>query len=171
MPLPTGPIPLVAYDEIIEESWGDEVAQSLNNLNQAHARVEWTPPSEVLAPTGSTLAHWFTIPPEITVPDWANHVTVTVQINGVHDTGAGNDSYLLSAHVGPIEGRAIRMTAPVVVGWFPMNWGDYLPCSTAEGDRTIKIWAARIGGSDRWAIDGSTDVFVGLYFHGAIGGS
>ena len=43
MALPTGPIPRVAFEEIIEEDWGDSVAQSLNNIAESHDWLIWSP--------------------------------------------------------------------------------------------------------------------------------
>jgi hypothetical protein len=173
MALPTGPIPLVAFDEIIEESWGDSVAQSLNNLNQADDRLLWTPDTEYLATTSTTTwTNWFRVGGSsgvITVPDWAGHVTAHVGINGIHDTGAANDTYILRLKIGPEAGRSIRLSSPLPLGWFPAMWIDRLACSSIEGDRSVWIQAMRTGGADRFAVDNQSDVAVFLTFQGAIG--
>jgi hypothetical protein len=173
MALPTGPIPLVAFDEIIEESWGDAVAQSLNNLNQSFDRLLWKPTAEMLATTSSTTwTQWFRIggpTGEITVPDWANKVIVGVGINGIRATGTGDTTYLLAIQVGPEQGRSIRQTNTVAPGgWFGVAWADLINCSAIEGDRSVKVLAMRTAGN-QWAVDTNSDISLTMQFQGAIG--
>src|SRR5262245_17844903 len=117
MPLPTGPIPLVAEGEIIEESWGDSVAQSLNNLTELTDYITWKPASGVTYDaTGSIggMVDWFTIgggtPKQLMVPTWATSAYIHYQICGVtyQPTDATpRISYLLEAHVGTLTGRGV----------------------------------------------------------------
>ena len=89
MALPTGPIPRVAVGEIIEEDWGDSVAQSLNNQAQMFDQMLWTPPSSIEATDSTTTwENWFRVggsTAEILVPDWAHHLIARVEINGIRD--------------------------------------------------------------------------------------
>ena len=97
MALPTGPIPRVALDEIIEENWGDWVAQSLNNLAQRRDASNWKPTADINAPTASTMTVWFNFGggagTDITVPDWAQNAYARMEINGVEDLGTPNGTY------------------------------------------------------------------------------
>lgn len=164
------PIPMVAFDEIIEESWGDKVARSLNRLDEADQQLLWKPTGDIPAPTSGTMTQWFRVDPdaEITVPDWAHHVLVNVGLTGLHEEAAGDDTYVLQVVVGPTAGRTVRFTGRAT-GWFAATWTDYLACSSIEGDRSIKINCARIDGDDRWIADVNTDVAVWFVFKGAIG--
>src|SRR5262245_26264474 len=90
MALPTGPIPLVAEGEIIEESWGDSVAQSLNNLTELTDYITWKPDSgATFDATGSIggMVDWFTVgastPKQVTVPDWATSAFAFFQLTGI----------------------------------------------------------------------------------------
>src|SRR5262245_7614566 len=181
MALPTGPIPRVAYDEIIAEEWGDSVAQSLNNLNQMHEWVVWSPASgtSFLAETGGLMVNWFTVggdsdPSIVTVPDWATRALVTYQINAVvqDPTSAGRVSYLMRGRVGTTAGlgRPVRFSGRA--GYFQCAWSDDINVDPLDGDRTIKIQAQRIEGtgSERWKLFDESDVAVHLIFRNAGGG-
>ena len=176
MALPTGPIPKVAYGDIIEESWGDSVAQSLNNLTQLADWVTWSPTTGEVhkAETGGVMGVWFTVggdtPKEVLVPDWAQTALVTYSITGVQQDpeGAGRVTYLLQGQVGPEEGRTVRLSGRG--GWFGMSWADNLNVNPIEGDRTIRIKAQRLEGTgtECWKFFDQSDIAVWLVFSGAI---
>ena len=141
MALPTGPIPLVAFDTIIEESWGDSVAQSLNNLNQRRSWGEWHPSGEDLAPTASLMTLWWrfggSAAVDLDVPDWATVAYVRVEMNGVYHTDTDRSTYLLQLHIGPLTGR-IRHTGHA--GYFAVSWATKLfAIQTATGDRRLSL--------------------------------
>jgi hypothetical protein len=174
MSLPTGPIPRVAFDEIIEENWGDSVAQSLNNLAQRTDYLEWSPTAEMLATTSTTTwTQWFRVggtTGEITVPDWATHVVIQLHISGIRATVSGNTTYLVTVDVGPTRGRNMRQTNSVAPGgWFSYIWNDVVPCSSIEGDRGVKVMMMRVGAGNQWAVDTDSRVFLQMTFLGAIG--
>ena len=180
MPLPTGPIPLVAVGEIIEEDWGDSVAQSLNNLTEQHDWVTWQPATGVnYDATGTTggMVAWFTVgggtPTQIYVPEWATKAYVQYQICGVRyepTTASNRVSYMLQASFGALTGRFVRFTGQG--GWFGMSWGDeFLDVEDiAGGDRSIQIKAQRLEGSstDHWRLFDQSDVAVSVVFKQAI---
>jgi len=187
MALPTGPVPRVALDEIIEESWGDSVAQSLNNSGEQHSKLMWSAlPSEILAPTtysssGDLPDVWFTVGgtggPTITVPDWADRALAVVNINGISLGAAGYSTYDLQAQIGDNAGRRIRRTARQVRTistaddreWFGLSWTEDIDL-TDPGDRHIRIRAGRrYSGDQRWAVDGSSDIGIYLTFLGEFG--
>lgn len=172
MALPTGPIPRVAYDEIIEENWGDSVAQSLNNLTEGTDFIDWTPTAEMLATTSTTTwTQWFRVggaSADITVPDWAHHVIINLHISGIRATVSGNTTYLITVDVGPTRGRLMRQTNSVAPGgWFSYQWNDHIPCSSIEGDRGVKVMAMKVSGN-QWAVDTDSRVFLQMTFLGAI---
>ena len=170
MALPTGPIPRVALDEIIEESWGDSVAQSLNNLREATTWAVWNPAggTEHLAETGGVMATWFTLGGttaiEFQIPDWANQAFVAYSLAGVQylPTSASRTSYLLQAQFGTINGRQVRYSGQG--GWFGMSWADQFTDieAIASGDRVIRIRAQRVEGTgtDRWRFFDQSDIAV-----------
>lgn len=179
MALPTEPIPLVALDDILEVSWGNGVAQSLNNLTQLTDYVTWKPASGVNydADIGGTgMPTWFTIgggtPTQIFVPDWATSAYAHFQICGVqyNPTSASRVSMLLQGQIGSITGRQIRYSGQG--GWFGLSWGSEFPSieTIAGGDRSIKINAVRVEGtgSDRWRLYDQSDVAVWVVFKQAI---
>ena len=178
MALPSGPIPLVATGEIIEETWGDSVAQSLNNLAQHNTWAVWNPGSgdEFLADTAGLMTNWFTVggatPTDLFIPDWAEQAFVTYTITGVQyrPTSPGhNISYLLQAQFGPLEGRLVRFTGQG--GWFGMSWADqFLSIEDAVGDRHIRIKAQRLegSGSDSWAFFDQSDIGVDIRYYNPI---
>jgi hypothetical protein len=180
MALPTDPIDLVALDDIIEVSWGNSVAQSLNNLTEQSDYVTWKPASGVNydADIGGTgMPTWFTIgggtPEQIFVPDWATSAYAHFQICGVqyNPTTAGRTTYLLEAQIGSIHGRSVKYSGQP--GWFGLSWGSEFAAidTIAGGDRSVKINAVRTEGtgSERWRLFDQSDVAVWIIFKGAIG--
>jgi hypothetical protein len=182
MALPTGPIPLVAFDEPIEESWGDSVAQSLNNLTQLSDYVVWKPDSGVtFDATGSIggMVDWFTVggatPKQVTVPTWAekpgSSAYAHFQICGIQyepsPPSASPVSYLLEAKIGSITSRSVRFSGQA--GWFGVQWSsEFLNIEDiAGGDRSIKIRAQKVGpatGTDKWRLFDQSDVAVWIIF-------
>ena len=178
MALPTGPIPRVAFDEIIEEPWGDSVGQSINNLYEAFTWATWNPAggTEHLAETGGVMGTWFTLggpaPIEFQVPDWALQAYVVYSLSGVQylPTSAGRTSYLLQAQFGTLNGRQVRYSGQG--GWFGMTWADQFTDIEAitSGDRLIRIRAQRVEGTgtERWRFFDQSDIAVSITYHGAI---
>jgi len=178
MALPTGPIPRVAYDEIIAEEWGDSVAQSLDNLAQFMDQAVWPVDSgtEYLATAGTVTTQWFVVggatdPDEITVPDWAHHVLARWELNGVQlqPASPSQTSYILQGQVGPADGRGRVRRFTGRAGYFHLTWTDYMPCDALSGDRTLKVFAERVEGSGQFKINDQSDVSVQLLFQGAVG--
>lgn len=185
MALPTGPIPRVAFEEYIEEAWGDSVAQSLNNLAEASTQKLWTPDGIYTAPNSYSstgdLDVWFRVGGptfEITVPVWATRAVVNVQLNGLSLTGVGDSSYDVQVQIGSTTGRRIRRTARQVNSlvnpddreWFGLNWTDFLNVTDEVGDRAIRILAGlyRSWGTERrWVADNYSDVGVFVAFAAA----
>jgi hypothetical protein len=170
MALPTGPITRPAFDEVIEEAFGDSVAQSLNNITQLTDQILWNPPGGFTddAETAGTMSLWFPVggatPSTITVPDWASKVFVRFELNGVHFVGA-NCTYKLQGQIGPTVGRSVRFTGQA--GWFQCAWSDSINVSSLEGDRTVKINAQRVdptSGTMHWQIDDQADIAVWMIF-------
>lgn len=180
MPLPTDPIPLVAVGDIIEEDWGDSVAQSLNNLTEQTDFLTWKPASGVNFDATGTIGGpvlWFTVgggtPEQLYVPQWATTAYVHYQICGVRHqpTDAPRTSYLLQAHLGSLTGRGVRFSGQG--GWFGMSWADEFTAieDIAGGDRSIKIYAQKIEpatGTDQWRLFDQSDVAVSVVFKQAI---
>lgn len=180
MALRTGPIPRVAYDEIIAEEWGDSVAQSLNNLYELSDYVVWSPA------TGTTydavdsiggMVEWFVLggatPHQVTVPDWATDAYAHFQICGVRyepTTASNRVSYMLQAKIGSLEGRMVRFSGQG--GWFGMSWSSTFHDidDIAGGDRSIQIKAQKLEGSgtDRWRLFDQSDVAVWIVFKQAV---
>lgn len=186
MPLPTGPIPLVAVGDIIQEDWGDSVAQSLNNLTEQTDYLTWSPAAGVnydATNTSGGSVLWFTVgggtPEQLYVPSWATHAYVHYQICGVRyepTTASNRVSYMLQANIGSLNGRFVRFSGQG--GWFGMSWSDEFPDieDIAGGDRSIKIHAQRIEaggatpgtGTDHWRLFDQSDVAVWVIFKQAI---
>ena len=173
MSFPTGPIPRVAYDEIIAEEWGDSVAQSLNNLRERNQRMLWIPDTEYLASTSaapalpSALATWFRVGGSgttITVPDWAEHAQMSIGINGIRQT-ASSPTYAMQVQVGTQVGRRIRLSGRS--DWFSASWTDYVPVT---GGDTVGVWvnASRLGGTGQFAVDNVSDIAIVFLFDTAI---
>jgi hypothetical protein len=192
MALPTGPIPRVAFDEIIEEDWGDSVAQSLNNLKQAYEHIIWTPDTQYVAPNSYSstgdLAVWFRVggsSAEVTVPDWATRAIVRVDLNGVGLVGGGSGStdivhgtYDVQVQIGSVAGRRIRQTIHQVGtiplasdrDWWGVHWTDYLNVDPVAGDRAVRIlagWYRDPTVDQRWQIDGWSDIGVFITYTAA----
>jgi hypothetical protein len=180
MPLPTGPIPLVAVGEIIEEDWGDSVAQSLNNLTEQHDFLTWKPASGVTYDATGTVGGsvaWFTVgggtPEQLYVPTWATTAYVQYQVCGIQYQPVDSTpriSYLLNAHLGSLTGRGVRFTGQG--GWFGMSWADEFTAveDIAGGDRSIKIYAQKIEGDsgEVWRLTDQSDVAISVVFKQAI---
>ena len=177
MALPTGPIDLVAFDDLIEVAWGNSVAQSLNNLKERREQQVWAPPSEILAPATAApalpaeLPNWFRMggasPLDITIPDWATTVIATVLLNGARDP-TDNTAYAVQVKLGTEFGRRIRQTGRN--GYFGVIWGSEFNVAGIAGD-TVGVWigAGRLSGSGQWRVDGDSDVAITFDFGGAIG--
>src|SRR5262245_58339980 len=109
MALPTGPIDLVAYDDLIEVSWGNSVAQSLNHLHERKDSGTWKPTAEIQAPTSGTMTTWFNYGggtgADLTIPDWATIATMRMELNGVRNLGTPNATYDFQMFMGTIGGR------------------------------------------------------------------
>ena len=184
MALPTGPIPLVAVDEIIEESWGDSVAQSLNNINQLVTWKSWNPApgAEFFADNDGLMGTWFQVgapdPTELVVPDWARQAFVTYTLSGVIYDPPGTStrtSYLLQAEFGTLQGRKVRFSGQG--GWFGMAWTDqFLDIEDVAGDRHIRIKAQRLEGTtgdagppmveaSRWKFYDQSDIGVQITYY------
>lgn len=181
MALPTGPIPRVAVDEIIEEAWGDSVAQSLNNLKEGTTWATWSPAAgvEYDAETAGVMTTWFTFGAgdiEFQIPDWATQAFVLYSISGVAYgpvvSGPAEPghriTYLLRAEFGTIQGRQVRFTGQG--GWFGLTWADqFLDIEDIDtGDRVIRIKAQRIEGSttDTWTLFDQSDMAVQILYYG-----
>lgn len=175
MALPTGPIPRVALDEIIEENWGDSVAQSLNNLAQRRDASNWKPTADINAPTASTMTVWFNFGggagTDITVPDWAQNAYARMEINGVEDLGSPNGTYDLQLFIGTTGGRIIRQTATSDDGFFPIGWTDRIDVSDLAGARKLIVKVAKVSGAAiaaNWKISTNSDIAFDIEYSGAI---
>lgn len=176
--LPSGPIPLVAYDAIIEEGWGDSVAQSLNNLTERKGWLTYTPgdagtPSTINAPTSGAMTTWMEVT-DLFVPDWATIALVHNEIASIHDGSGGPNSYDVELSIGGLtdvagQTRITRHTAPVAAGlWFTVVWACLIDVSTLSGYQPVQILARRVAGSGTWVADGFTGVAIEPSFMGAI---
>ena len=156
MALPTGPIPRVAFDEIIEEDWGDRVAQSLNNLTRAADCIDlWTRRAAPRHRRHSTtmMTPWFRVgggTPTITVPDWATSRSSPTDLpasSTIRPPSPAATSYLLQADVGPIQGRLIRRHRPAAAG-SACQWTDQYPRrrGRSKADRSIRVEANAVEG-------------------------
>ena len=173
MALPTSPIPLVATGEIIEENWGDSVAQSLNNLKQRKDASNWKPTAEIQAPTAATMTTWFNYGggtgTDLTIPDWATLATVRLEMNGVRNLGTPNATYDVQLFFGTVPGRIIRVTATSDAGWFPLGWTDQFASLPGAGARKLLVKVAKVSGGNRWTIDTDSDIAFDVDYGGAIG--
>lgn len=176
MALPTGPIPRVAVGEIIEENWGDSVAQSLNNLGERRDAGNWNPETTYDTTTGATMSTWFNFggstATDLVIPDWATIATIRIEINGVVNSGTPNSTYDLQMYIGTEGGRIIRMTATSDSGYFPIGWTDRFADLPAPGDRLLKVQVAKVSGaspSGHWTIGTTADVYFDALYGGAIG--
>lgn len=180
MALPTGPIPLVAFDEPIEESWGDSVAQSMNNLTELSDYRVWSPATgdhyDAVDTIGG-MVDWFTVggatAQQVTVPEWATNAYAHFQITGVRyqpTDASPRLSYLLQAQIGSLAGRQVRFSGQP--GWFGMSWSSEFPDieDIAGGDRSVKIRAQKLEGDDgeTWRLFDQSDVAVWIIFRQAI---
>lgn len=189
MPLPTGPIPRVAVGEIIEENWGDSVAQSLNNLTEMIVWRTWSPATgdEYFADNDGLMTQWFafgaggTDPLDFYVPTWARDALVTVTIAGIQYDPPGataRTSYLMQTRLGGLTGKLIRYSGQG--GWFGTTWSDrFLDIEDVVGDRILKVFAQRLEGSagsagppaveaSRWNLSPESDVAVSIIYSGGI---
>jgi len=172
MALPTGPIDRVAVGDIIEEDWGDSVAQSLNNVTEMQTWTTWSPPggTTIDAEGAGVMSTWFTVggssPTDFVVPDWATDAWVTIDINGiVYSTGTTRTSYLLQLQFGTITGRNIRVTGQG--GWFTATWSSRFATieDIAGTTRNIRVNAQQLeGGSTRWRLSDQSDVAVAVTY-------
>lgn len=175
MALPTGPIPRVAFDEIIEEPWGDSVAQSINNMSQMFEQLIGAPDAETDATESTTtFTNWFRFggaSGEILVPDWAHHLLAKVEIHGVRDEGGGTPTtYDMRVVVGTVEGRVIRQCASAPAGHFSAQWTDWLALDAGdEGTQGVWVQVKRVSGTSHWTIDTDSDVGLFVTFLGAPG--
>lgn len=172
MALPTGPIPRVAVGDIIEEDWGDSVAQSANNLTEQFRWTTWSPPAgtTIDAEGAGIMSTWFTVgggtPEDFVVPDWATDCWVTIDINGItYNTGTTRTSYLLQLQFGTITGRNIRLTGQA--GWFTATWSSRFATieDIASSTRNIKVNAQWLeGASTKWRLSDQSDVAVSVTY-------
>lgn len=190
MALKTGPIPRVAFDQIIEEDYGDSVAQSLNNMSEMHDQVFWTPDTDYLAPTTyaappTDLAVWFTVggssPHTIWVPDWATRALTRVDLNGIRCQAIGEGTFDVQVQLGTVtSGRRVRRTGRQhdsytnadEADWFGVSWTDNIDVTTIAGaDRNVRIlagWYRNPGTDKRWIVDQWSDVAVSIIYTPAI---
>lgn len=180
MVLKTGPVPRVATGEIIEENWGDSVAQSLNNLTELTDYVVWSPAGgdNYDADKDGLMTQWFVMggatPEQLYVPEWATNAFADIQICGVQNqpTGGGRTGYLLQLRIGSLVGRQVRYSGQA--GWFGLGWGSSFANieDIAGGDRSVKVFAQRIentgGADDRWRLNDQGDVAVRFMFTQAV---
>lgn len=154
--LPTGPIPTVAYDAIIEEGWGDSVAQSLNNLGQGETFLTWPDDTgsepDHAAPTSSSFSVWFTPSQQLFVPQWAGISFFQVSLESIYDTTGGPSTYEVGITIGGVStDRHILLTAPVAANlWFNLSWSCLVDVSALDGSQTVQIVARRVAGSSHW---------------------
>jgi hypothetical protein len=180
--LPVSPIPMVAYNGIIEEGWGDSVAQSLNNLSERKGWLTFTPgdagtSTTIPAPTSASMTPWITIPAGngIFVPDWATVALVHNEIAAVHEGSGGPNTYDLQLAIGGATGvdglsRIVRQTSPVGANlWFPVVWSCLIDVSALSSYQSVEILARRVAGSGVWTADGLTAVAIEPSYMGAIG--
>lgn len=191
MALKTGPIPRVAFDQIIEEDWGDSVAQSLNNASEMHDQIFWNPAigEEYLAPTTYSttgdLAQWFIVggstPATLWVPDWATRAVTRVDLNGIRCAAQGEGTFDVQVQIGTVtSGRRVRRTIRQTdaytnadeADWAGLSWTDNLDVSSINGaDRNVRIlagWYRNPGTDKRWVIDRWSDVAVTVIFTPAV---
>jgi len=172
--LPTGPIPTVAYDQIIEEGWGDSVAQSLNNLGEA-SFLTWPDPgsggsTSIAAPTTSTMSVWLE-PGNLYIPDWtASDAFIQTSVESVVEGSSGPNTYELQLSIGGVtSGRVCRYTAPVASGqWFTVIWSCLIPVSALTGMQAVQILARRVSGTGVWTATNETAVHVIPTFRDAV---
>jgi hypothetical protein len=174
--LPTDPIPQVAYGAIIEEGWGDSVAQSLNNLNQI-SFLTWPadPPAgsstPTATPTATSMSTWLEVG-QLNVPDWlAADALIQTSIEAVVEGTGGPNTYDLDLSVGGItSGRISRLTAPVASGqWFTVVFSCLIPIQTLTGWQDVEILAHRVSGSGVWTATAETAVAVIPHYRDPVG--
>lgn len=157
--LPYAPIPTVAYDAIIEEGWGDSVAQSLNNVNEAEQWLTYPDESgtsiDIDAPTASTFSVWLS-PGQLYIPDWAALTIVNTELASITEKTGGPNTLELQLSIGGIvSDKLCRTTAPVGAGqWFSVFWACRIDVSTLTGLQDVQIFARRISGSGTWNFGG-----------------
>jgi hypothetical protein len=172
--LPTGPIPQVAYDQIIEEGWGDSVAQSLNNLEDV-GWLTWPAPgsgtTSIPAPSSSSMAPWLE-PGTLFIPDWVTTDSLIRTVaESIVEGSSGPNTYELQLSIGGItSGRVCRVTAPVGSGlWFNVEFSCLIDVTTLSGDQDVVILARRVSGSGVWTATTETAIAVMPWFRGPVG--